>query len=241
MKTLFRFVCIFIVALSIVPVFSNADAVVAEWKLNEGSGNVAYDNTGNGADLALDFGTGSWVGGAFNFTGSQRFALDRSANTYFDLSQDFTFSATINASPAGGTQIIFSTNEGENYYLGTRCFGILNGTLFFEAPGLAGMYYGSQPVLDGRVHDVMVEFIASTGTVTTYVDGIFDNQSSAFGGMAGTPDFYTFHLGSNLYIDDYGLYQPFVGTMSNVTISQIPEPTTLVLLGMGILGFLRKR
>ncbi|OHB54040.1 MAG: hypothetical protein A2Y12_13075 [Planctomycetes bacterium GWF2_42_9] len=227
-----------LVILAVVSSVSNA-AVLANWKLNEGSGSVAYDSSGNGADIALDYGVGSWIGGSFNFDGTQRFVLDRSVTTFFDMSKDFTFSATINASPAGGTQCIFSTNDGENYYLGSRNFGIYNGKLYFEAAGIAGMYNGNISVLDGRMHNVEVEFYAATGTIKTFVDGSPDNQSSAFGGMAETPDFYTFHIGSNLFIDGYGLYSPFVGTMSNVVIT--PEPVTMAMLGLGALGLLRKR
>jgi hypothetical protein len=218
-------------------------APLGQWLLNEGSGDSAADSSGNGADLALDYGSGSWVyehpqyGTGFSFGATQRFTASYPAEGFaFDMSQDFILSMTISANPSYSNATLMGRYSDEAWAYGGKTLNISNGMLNWQCNGI-GSLTGTTNVADGSFHDIAVQYDATTGVLGLYVDGDLDT-SGDFSNMALVTDVFDFHLGSHIAIEG-SLYQPYFGIMSDVAIT--PEPATLALLGLGGLMLRRKR
>ncbi len=214
------------------------------WLLNDGSGTVAADSSGNGADMSLVYGDAAWLtdhpqnGSGFSFGASQRFTAAYPVDGFaFDMSESFTLSMTISVNSAVNTMTLMGRYNNETWSDGAKTLNITGGVLNWQCNGI-GSVNGTTNVADGFFHDIAVKFDAANGTLSLFVDGNLDG-SGDFSNMAFTTDAFDFHLGSHVYLDGYGLYLPYSGIMSNVSI--VPEPATLALLGLGGLMLRKKK
>ena len=154
-----------IIVLSCLVIAGSASATLqGHWLLNEGSGDTAADSSGNGADMTLDYGTGSWVfehpqyGTGFSFSGTQRLTASAPAGGFaFDMSDDFTLSMTISVNPAVNTATLFGRYNNETWEIGGRTLNINGGVLDFQAWGV-GQLLGVANVADGQFHDIALQF-----------------------------------------------------------------------------------
>jgi len=240
-----------IAVLCVIGLATTAQATLTgQWLLNEGSGTVAADSSGNGADLVLAYGSPNWYdpgdGWLYSFPGDSRFSATYPAGGFaFDMSQDFTFTATVQTVNDG---TIMSRHNNETWEPGAKVFGITSGHLYFDC-GWVGQVEGTTPVNDGQRHEVSVSFDASVALLTLWVDGQLDATATDWFGMSadwgGYPDAFGMHLGAHVDLDGGTLYLPYFGFMKDVRITDtyIPEPVTVLLLGLGgtVLQFRRRR
>ncbi len=220
-------------------------APLGQWLLNDGSGTVAADSSGNGADMSLVYGSAAWLtdhpeyGTGFSFGASQRFtAAYPVAGFAFDMSESFTLSMNISVNPAVNSATLMGRYNDETWSYGGKTLNIAGGVLNWQCNGI-GSVSGTTNVADGSFHDIAVQFDAASGTLSLFVDGNLDASSGDFGNMALITDAFDFNLGSHIFLDGHGLYQPYFGIMSNVQI--VPEPAILALLGLGGILIRRKK
>jgi len=144
--------------------------LVGYWKLDEVSGNIAYDSSGNGNDGTI-IGDPQWVvgkiDGALNFDGSTYVTMDSLANDITD--NDCTYSGWVKTTVTADTYwFSCNTSAGGNVAL----WGI-------DASGVAVIYDGGKTnhsttiINDGKWH--LLTFTRSGSLGTTYVDGVAEN------------------------------------------------------------------
>ncbi|MBW1799389.1 MAG: PEP-CTERM sorting domain-containing protein [Deltaproteobacteria bacterium] len=249
-----------VLALIGVASFANADAIkysaavladnpYAYWKLDDVSGGIATDSSGHGFDGAL-YGNvaidnmGAFEGSnAFDFDGAGDFieitsgtwgggsALTIEAWYHVDhLSNDFQ---AIVSSLDSGEFAHLQLNEGGNVV------GYVNG-----GGGVVALDIIPETPINEWFH---VTLVLSTGNSSIYLNGVeFDSSSTSFSNIFSTD---TIRIGSghqggrffNGSIDDVAVYN-YALTMEQIeshieaASAPIPEPTTMFLLGSGLIG-----
>lgn len=232
------FIALMVAALTAV---AHAD-LLSYWNFDEGSGTIAHDSVGsnNGTLVNGPVWTTGKIGGALSFDG---------VNDYIALSS-FTVS-TNNATIAlwFNTSADFSGNYNQQGYLisgnnqYTDYLAVVNeGTARYAIAGetdLQNDYFVYVPnvVLKDQWNHVAVSF--DNKTAKTYLNGELIDTRSVIDSLdiwkigGRTTEFY------NGKIDDVRIYD---NALSQTEIrALVPEPTTLLLLGLGSLALLKKR
>jgi len=164
----------------------NTGRLVAWWKLDDGSGNIAIDSSGNGHNGTLA-GDASWAdgitGGALAFDGDGDY-VDIGKDPSFDITNQITVSAWIKVSA-------FDRDWQAIVAKGDRAWRLQRNwdksTLEFACSGLVvpgtdwGQIYGTTDVNDGHWHHVAGVY--DEEKLCLYVDGKLDASAEAPGNI----------------------------------------------------------
>ncbi len=164
----------------------NTGRLVAHWKFDDGSGNIAADSSGNGHNGTL-LGDTSWVdgivGGALAFDGDGDY-VDIGKDPNFDIKNQITVSAWIKVTAfdrdwqaivaKGDRAWRLQRNVGENT-LEFACSGLV-------VPGTDwGQIYGTTDVNDGHWHHIAGVY--DEEKLYLYIDGNLDASAEAPGNI----------------------------------------------------------
>ena len=158
--------------------------LVGHWKLDEVSGNIAYDSSGNGNDGTIIGGGSQWVvghiGGALNLSGGDYVTMDGLGNDITD--NDCTYSGWVK-----------TTVTADTYWFSCNTSGRGNVALWgIDASGVALMYDGGKKsrsttiINDGQWH--LLTFTREGTLGTTYVDGFAENTYTTTAAFNFSPD-----------------------------------------------------
>ena len=194
--------------------------LVGYWRLDEGSGTVAYDSSGNENDGTFN-GDPQWVDGYFSgaleFDGSGDF-LDCGNDASLGVSEAVTLTAWINLGAQGIDQKIGGNQDGAN---GGYKMGIYsNDKVEFEirTSGNAAVLNrnsgGGTVMQVGTWYHIAGVYSQSDGTIRTYVNGVLDREAAATQVLGVSPG--NFYIGCEPYntgayhfngvMDDFRLY-----------------------------------
>jgi formylglycine-generating enzyme required for sulfatase activity len=234
----------------------NADAgLISWWKFDEGSGTTAGDSEGSNDGTLYPASTGpTWTtdtaGGAstyaLDFDGSEDY-VNCGNGSSLDITGAITIEAWVKTTSAAYIVEKFSTNSPWNGYgLGIDTGADDYGKLNFWTDGMMSWVKSTGTVTDGNLHHVAVTGNGSSGTF--YIDGV-SNGSFTYSPPSSSAN--TLYIGSkdgaeryfNGIIDDvriwdHALTEDDILWHKNNPGQIIPEPGSLLLLGMGLLGIL---
>lgn len=174
------------------------------WKLNESSGSVAADSSGNGLDLTADTGPPLWAAAAgppgeqtANFENGTGGSAARVARTWAAMNTDFTaglWTLRNPTAPADGSPNLHSTvmgqgnpsrSGGTGWEMGFEAFNEFGGpsslaNLPYAALKGAGGVYGLNPILDtDGWHFLALTYDATAHQMKLYVNGLLQQSASA--------------------------------------------------------------
>jgi hypothetical protein len=186
-------------------------SIVGYWNMNEGSGTVAQDSSGNGNSGTL-VNSATWVtgkfGNALNFGGVND-SVNFGNSSTFSSAEVFTVSMWLNFEPLSvygyvlakaGSYIVYADENGRLSWWVYTTSGNYN-------MGSVGKY------ADGNWHLVACTFDStlSNQQMKIYVDGVLSNSHNLNGTIANTQN--------NLFSGAYeGSWRPFKGAIDDVRI-----------------------
>lgn len=231
-------------------------AVVGDWKMNEGTGAIVADSSGHGYDFSpVGSGTGtgySWTSVSGGLTAAnpndscltttvadnlfqyqvaveawiKPTAVDTDGSKIVSLLDGFALEIV-----NGGTQMRFITCNSYNFY---------------------GVYADTPKLLDGNFHHVLGVFDGTRDgdgkiKLSFFYDGVQTNALIAVAsdtkvgwqdtGLTGT----AMYIGQNAWFGPSMTTQNYMGDISGLIITNVPEPVTISLLALGGLVLLRRR
>ena len=222
----------FVFLLSLVLTIPAEAELVGWWKLDDGSGTTAIDNSGNGNDGTLTAGTAGfpeWKSTADDFragTGALEFhgggaagegdLVDCGNSAIFDITENITFALWVKIDAFTMTyQYVFS--KGHQYMI-LRANDTPYLRVVFNGldTGDGDDYYAGGttiPIDDGQWHHVAASYDISTGIVAFYTDGILEESKTTSGSIPLNTDSVCIgrrnesnRKGTDAIIDDVRLY-----------------------------------
>jgi hypothetical protein len=164
----------------------NASAeLVAHWTLDEGSGNTAYDISGNGLDGTLQ-GDPQWVvgkiGGALEFDGNGDY-IDCGNDPIFDITEQITLTVWVNANDMANSQNNMWLGKGDNAYAIKHQTGNYLEFFVYDGSWHSTQYTTNLESLNGEWHHMAGTFDGTE--LKFYLDGQLE-ITLAFEGTIGT-------------------------------------------------------
>ena len=228
--------------------------MVAHWTFDEGAGLTAYDSTGdNDGTICGATWTDGKDGGALSFNGTDSYVdVPDDPSLRFDQSDSFSIAYWAKPTTDGGCYLISkmrASGQGifgysGGYYAPNGEFGFVVEKSGKNYAGVqtqtdaapAGSWYHVAAVYDNRDMKIYLNGqLEGTGTFTYDTDSTVPTEYLCIGARAydGKRDLYFKGL-----VDDVRIYNNAL-SQAEVT-ALVPEPCTLLLLGLGGL-FLRRR
>jgi len=109
-----------------------------------------------------------------------------------------------------------------------------------RAPATPITLVGNSVLNDSLWHHIVATYDAAAGTASLNVDGTIVTGTYASGGTVSQTASARYAIGARATSDTLGTNM-FRGSVDDVRISNVPEPTTIALLGLGMLAFRRRR
>jgi 1,4-alpha-glucan branching enzyme len=212
--------------------------LLAVWTLDEGSGVIAYDSSGNSNTGTVSGSSWTWTSGlfgsAFYFGGQDQVAVSNSAS--LNPVQGLTVSAWVNADGWWNQPRILEKGKSSNQYalflngsgqLSFVVYGVTNGTLVTTPPS-EGAWHHLAGTYDGSV-------------ISLYIDGQVVTQRTATGQMPITTDPLAigFKPNGNLFnsfqgaIDDVRLYGSALTSNQIAQLYAPAPPASLTAIAAG--------
>ncbi|MDO8524420.1 MAG: LamG domain-containing protein [bacterium] len=195
-------------------------APVAHWKLNEGSGNYAYDSSGNANTGTLYLGgsatSSAWVsgvyGGAMSFDGTDDYA-DAGNGASLQITGNLSVSAWIKTTDTAGRIIgKFEATDEKIAYI----FNISSAPYLGVSGNGTSLAYRNLNgnALDNQWHHIAGVYNATAQTISMYLDGVLSQ-----GTLGGTVPASIYNSTGNVKMGyDYGGNGYLNGTIDDVRI-----------------------
>jgi hypothetical protein len=234
------------------------DGLVAHWTFDEGSGTIAYDSAGNndGTIYGATWTTGK-LGDALSFDGNNDYVQIPNNQSQQISTNQITVSAWINLiANVGNTQrrIVCKQQMGVRSW-GLEIFGngygnsTGNQVNFHDSDGTTTWYNCMSPTHLNTGQWYHVVTTDNAGAIRIYLDGQLDTLSNHGYGIPSqinapinisktNPDFVFFFKG---LIDDVRIYNRALSAAEVAQLYAIPEPATLILLGLGVVMLRKER
>jgi hypothetical protein len=159
--------------------------LVAHWPLDEGSGTVAHDISGNGLDGTLQ-GDPQWVvgkiGGALQFDGTGDY-IDCGNDPIFDITEQITLTVWVNANDMANSENNMWLGKGDNAYAIKHQTGNYLEFFVYDGSWHSTQYSTNLESLNGEWHHMAGTFDGSE--LKFYLDGQLE-ATLAFEGTIGT-------------------------------------------------------
>jgi Concanavalin A-like lectin/glucanases superfamily len=166
-----RFVCLAACVLLLSIVTSASGDLVGHWTFDEGSGNIAYDVSGNGNDGTFH-GNPQWVagviGGALRFNGNGDY-IDCGNAPIFNITQQITLAIWVNANDMGNSQHNCWMGKGDNTYAIKHQAGNYLEFFIYDGAWHSTQYATNIQSLNGEWHHMAGTFDGSE--LKFYLDG----------------------------------------------------------------------
>ncbi len=207
---------------------TSATNLLALWTLDEGSGTLAYDSSGNSNTGTVAGSSWTWSGGMFGsaiyFGGGDQVAVTNSAS--LNPVQGITVSAWVNADNWFNYPRILEKGKSNNQY---ALFVNPSGQLAFAVYGVTNGTVTTTPPSEGTWHQVSGTYDGSL--ISLYIDGQVVTQRTAVGQMPITTDPLAigFRPGASIFynfsgiIDDVRIYGSALSS-NQVAQLYIPAP-----------------
>ncbi len=211
--------------------------LIGEWNFNEGSGNVAYDSSGQERDGTIN--GASYVDGrnetGLNFNGNSY--VDIQSTSALNLQPEFSLSAWVKFNEYNDDTVIVGKHISGN--VSGFFLGVQNNKFDFYVENLPfsgeDRLRSSQTYNDGQWHHVVGEYDGTTQFL--YVDDVLQAQQEHSHLINNSADW---KIGGIFEGQNNG---GFIGNIDEVRIydSVVPEPSTLALFGLGALGLAKMK
>jgi hypothetical protein len=233
------------------------DGLVAHWTFDEGTGTIAYDSAGNndGTIYGATWTTGK-LGDALNFDGNNDYVQVPNNQSQQISTNQITVSAWIklNGDVVNTQRRIVCKQEISNRSWGLEVFGknygssTGNQTVFHDSDGSTTWYNCVSATHLNTEQWYHIVATDNAGAIRIYLNGQLDTLSNDGYGIPSqinSPINISKHNPESLFffnglIDDVRIYNRALSAAEVAQLYAIPEPATLILLGLGWV-MLRKR
>lgn len=257
MKTREKIMVVGILAVFLTTVSANAD-LVAHWEFEDGGGTTAQDSSVNGNDGTLVNGpawTSGKIDGGLSFDGTDDY-VDVSDNPSLRFGQHDSFTIAFWAkpllvSPDNGFVVSKMRTSGKSGVFGYQVYWSPLGQWVFlvDKAGYSQTYLYTSENSAPEDNWYHVAAVYDNKDMKIYLNGQFEVQTTFSYDASDTPDK---NLAIGVRSFDTTLEQYFKGKLDDIRIynqalnanevaALVPEPTTVLILGLGALMLRRKR
>jgi hypothetical protein len=204
---------------------------VGQWNLDETSGIIAHDSSGNGHSGTV-YGGATWNSPGLSFNGIDGY-IQIPNDPQLTLTDTFSATATVKRIDGKYLNILSKAtgpNGANNYEFNIQPDGKLDFE-FYNGGWNVNSRFSTGSISADTWHTVRADYDGQL--VKYWIDGILDSSFAETTPMLGNNGSLYIGLKTSSGPPDYTS-----GTIRDLTLSTIPEPSTLLLLCMGAVGLI---